>query len=159
MAEVLENLMGLAARSGTGRVRTGPREPALRKARICYDHLAGELGVRLFDSLLSRGVIAQDGDDLNLGPAAEGLIATMELDIPAGHRPVCRACLDWSARRHHLAGKLGAALLVRFFALGWAHRDKESRVVTFSADGERQFLLLTRTETIAISAALKPVTA
>lgn len=148
VAEVLENLMGLAARSG-GRVRTGPKEPALRKARVCYDHLAGDMGVRLFDSLIEKSVIVQSNAGLTLGPTASRFIEGMHLDLTSGHRATCRACLDWSARRHHLAGKLGAALLQRFFALGWARRDKDSRVVTFSADGERQFLLLTRIDAAA----------
>src|SRR6185436_1736063 len=102
VAGLLENLMGVAYRAGALRVRPGPREPALRKARVCYDHLAGELGVLVYDSLAQR-------------------------------RPLCRACLDWSMRRHHLAGALGAAILGRCYDAGWARRVKGSRVVSFSA--------------------------
>ncbi len=144
VADVLEKLMGLAARTGQTRVRTGPREPALRKARVCYDHLAGDYGVRLFDSLVVRGVINVDDNALSLGLAAKPFIASMELSVRPGRAP-CRACLDWSVRRHHLAGGLGAALLDRVFALGWAKRETGSRAVLFTADGERQFLEMTRT--------------
>lgn len=143
VAEVLEKLMGLAARTGPMRVRTGPREPALRKARVCYDHLAGDYGVRLFDSLVVRNIINVDDGGLSLGAAAAPFISDMQLTIRPG-RPPCRACLDWSVRRHHLAGALGAALLDRMFALGWAKREAGSRAVSFTTDGERQFLEMTR---------------
>ena len=143
VADVLEKLMGLAARTGQTRVRTGPREPALRKARVCYDHLAGDYGVRLFDSLVVRDIINVDGGNLRLGSAGQAFISDMQLTIRPGRQP-CRACLDWSARRHHLAGALGAALIDRMFALGWAKREAGSRVVLFTADGERRFLEMTR---------------
>lgn len=144
VAAVLESLMGLAARDGTTRVRTGPKEPALRKARVCYDHLAGDYGVRLYDSLIEKAVISQSGERLTLGPAANRFIEDLALDLGPSTRPTCRACLDWSVRQHHLAGRLGTALLNRFFQLGWAHRDPASRAVHFTADGERQFLLQIR---------------
>lgn len=143
VADVLEKLMGLAARAGQTRVRTGPREPGLRKARICYDHLAGDYGVRLYDSLVARNIINVDNNGLTLGPAAQPFISDMQLILRSGRAP-CRACLDWSVRRHHLAGGLGAALLDRMFALGWAKREAGSRAVLFTADGERQFLNMTR---------------
>ena len=143
VADVLEKLMGLAARAGQTRVRTGPREPGLRKARVCYDHLAGDYGVRLYDSLVARNIINVDNNGLTLGPAAQPFISDMQLILRSGRAP-CRACLDWSVRRHHLAGGLGAALLDRMFALGWAKREAGSRAVLFTADGERQFLNMTR---------------
>ena len=143
VADVLEKLMGLAARAGQTRVRTGPREPGLRKARVCYDHLAGDYGVRLYDSLVARTIINVDNNGLTLGPAAQPFISDMQLILRSGRAP-CRACLDWSVRRHHLAGGLGAALLDRMFALGWAKREAGSRAVLFTADGERQFLNMTR---------------
>lgn len=143
VADVLEKLMGLAARAGQTRVRTGPREPRLRKARVCYDHLAGDYGVRLYDSLVARTIINVDNNGLTLGPAAQPFISDMQLILRSGRAP-CRACLDWSVRRHHLAGGLGAALLDRMFALGWAKREAGSRAVLFTADGERQFLNMTR---------------
>jgi DNA-binding transcriptional ArsR family regulator len=133
VAAVLETLMGLAART-MGRVRTGPKDVAMRKARVCYNHLAG------------------DYDGLSLGTGSNAFIAEMGLTLKPG-RPVCRACLDWSERSTHLAGSLGTALLSRFFELGWAKRDPQTRAVHFTADGERQFLMLTRpAESVAASA-------
>ena len=151
VAAVLESLMGLAARTGHNRVRPGPKEPALRKARICYDHLAGDYGVRLYQCLLEKGVITQSKDDLALGPAAPRFTEDLSLDLGSSKRSPCRACLDWSVRRHHLAGSLGAAILNRILALGWAHRDPNSRALHFTADGERQFLLVTRPREASLS--------
>lgn len=147
VAHVLETLMGLAARTES-RVRTGPKHAAMRKARVCYNHLAGDYGVRLFACLVEKDVIVEMDDGVSLGPNSSGFIADMGLNLKPG-RPVCRACLDWSERRSHLAGSLGAALLTRVFDLGWAKRDPETRAVHFTADGERQFLRLTRRENTA----------
>src|SRR5208282_2153790 len=135
VAQLLENLMGVAYRSGAVRVRPSPREPALRKARICYDHLAGELGVFMFASLQHRRLLRSVGSELELTEAGRQFCEDFGLDTRAlaqGRRALCRACLDWSARRHHLAGSLGAALLDCCFDRGWARRARGSRVVTFT---------------------------
>ena len=150
VAGVLETLMGLAAKT-MGRVRTGPKDAAMRKARVCYDHLAGDYGVRLFSALVEKDVIVERDGGIVLGAASGRFIAETGLSLKSG-RPVCRACLDWSERSTHLAGGLGAALLTRFFDLGWAKRDPQTRAVHFTADGERQFLLLTRREPDDVSA-------
>jgi len=148
VAGVLEGLAGLAARAGHMRVRTGPKDPALRRARICYDHLAGDLGVQMLDSMKQQKLLRQRKQDIEI--TAEGTrfleknlqISTEALDHP--RRPVCKACLDWSERRHHLAGTLGAAIMSRFTELKWAARDSApgSRVVNFSRQGEKRFSAL-----------------
>lgn len=142
VADVLEALMGLAARTGHLRMRPGPKEPALRRARVCYDHLAGTMGVAMLDSLTGRGIVADRDDALNLTPAGEAFVQAFGIALDGlrgGRRPLCKACLDWSARRNHLAGALGAAFLDRFYALDWAKREAESRVVSFSKKGEAEF--------------------
>ena len=141
MADVLEGLMGLAARTGHLRTRTGPRDPALRRARVCYDHLAGELGVGLYDGLHRQGYLAAEDEGVVLTPKGGRALNAFGIDVTGlqdQRRAVCKNCLDWSARRPHLAGSLGAALLDRFYALKWARREKDSRVVTFSPPGERE---------------------
>jgi DNA-binding transcriptional ArsR family regulator len=138
VAAVLEALMGLAARTGHTRLRTGPREPALRRARVCYDHLAGDLGVAMLESLIARGLIAQDGVALSLTANGETFMQALGLDLAGltrSRRPLCKDCLDWSVRRSHLAGTLGAALLDRFYTLGWARREAGTRLVTFTPHG------------------------
>jgi DNA-binding transcriptional ArsR family regulator len=140
VAELLESLMGVAFRAGAVRVRGSPREPALRKARVCYDHLAGELGVLAFESLTRRRLLRSENEKLELTVSGRRFCRDelgIDVDaLAAGRRPLCRTCLDWSVRRHHLAGVLGAALLARCLDLGWARRVKGSRVVSFSPAGE-----------------------
>lgn len=139
IAQMLETLMGAAADAGTRGPRLGPREPALRKARVCYDHLAGELGVLVYERLAQRGAFALGPDGIVLTPQGAQAVAALGLDPDApaeGRRPFCRTCLDWSERRHHLAGTLGARLLGRFEALEWARRVPDSRVLAFSTAGE-----------------------
>jgi DNA-binding transcriptional ArsR family regulator len=148
VAGVLEGLAGLAARAGHMRVRTGPKDPALRRARVCYDHLAGDLGVQMLDSMKRRKLVRQHMHEIELTALGARFIAeTLQIDadeLAHPRRPVCKACLDWSERRHHLAGTLGAALMRRFTELKWASRDSTpgSRVVNFSRNGERRFAAL-----------------
>jgi DNA-binding transcriptional ArsR family regulator len=141
VARLLEALMGVAFRTGAVRARSSPREPALRKARVCYDHLAGELGVKAYDFLLQRGFLEEQGEQLLLTEAGRHWFAELQIDVEAAagrRRHLCRPCLDWSERRHHLGGALGAQLLQRLLQLGWAKRDPASRVIAFSARGERE---------------------
>jgi DNA-binding transcriptional ArsR family regulator len=150
VADVLERLAGLAARTGHMRVRTGPKEPALRRARICYDHLAGDLGVQMLDSMTAQRLVRQTRQAIELTADGERfLVDRLQISpemLAHPRRPVCKACLDWSERRHHLAGTLGAAMMRRFAELKWAARDASpgSRVVNFSRNGEKQFAALFR---------------
>ncbi|MGH8851168.1 MAG: ArsR/SmtB family transcription factor [Casimicrobiaceae bacterium] len=140
VAQLLESLMGVAFRTGALRLRLSPREPALRWARVCYDHLAGELGVEIHERLLARRALAAAVDGLVLTPAGHRLLRRLDIDTAAlagQRRRFCHGCLDWSERRHHLAGALGAALLVRFIELGWVRRARDSRVVIVAERGRR----------------------
>jgi DNA-binding transcriptional ArsR family regulator len=148
IAAVLEGLEGIAARAGHMRVRTGPKDPALRRARICYDHLAGDLGVQMLDSMKKQRLLRQSKAAIELTAEGERFLAR-SLQISAEtlshpRRPTCRTCLDWSERRHHLAGTLGAAMMARFTELNWAARDTApgSRVVNFTRNGEKRFAAL-----------------
>jgi DNA-binding transcriptional ArsR family regulator len=139
VARVLEALMGLAAGTGHLRKRPGPRDANLRKARVCYDHLAGDMGTRLYDSLRDRGFLTITDAEVALTRPGADFVAGFGVDLEALRRkkaPLCRACLDWSERRPHLAGSLGRALLARMEAMGWARRDPQSRAVLFKASGE-----------------------
>ncbi|NDV98795.1 helix-turn-helix transcriptional regulator [Salipiger sp. PrR002] len=142
VAHVIEGLMGLAAGSGHLRKRTGPRDAELRQARVCYSHLAGDMGTQMFDSLIAQGYLVLDGDDLRLTENGASFSAEFGIDV-AGLRkaraPVCRECLDWSERRSHLAGSLGRGFLGRFEELSWAKRDQKTRIVTFSRSGAEEF--------------------
>ena len=142
VAQVLEGLMGLAAGAGHLRQRTGPRDAALRRARVCYNHLAGDMGTQMFDSLMARGHLSTANERLVLSDSGAAFASDLGIDLAAlrkGRAPLCRECLDWSARRSHLAGSLGRAFLRRFEDLGWARSDARSRIVTFTQDGLRRF--------------------
>lgn len=142
VAETLESLMNLAA---TGPKRFRPRSPcdsATARARTCYDHFAGSLGVGLADRLIERGLIilADDGGivtDEGLAFFDRTGIAT---DQPQrSRRPFCRPCLDWSERRWHVGGSLGAAIARRSFEKGWTTHQRGSRAVTVTKSGRNAF--------------------
>ncbi|MGD9863802.1 MAG: transcriptional regulator, partial [Pseudodonghicola sp.] len=141
-ARVLEALMGLAAGSGHLRSRTGPKDDALRHARVCYNHLAGERGVEMYRAMRACGHLAGDGAALRLTASGRDFVAGLGVDLtalPRSRAPLCRDCLDWSARQSHLAGQLGRALLAQFIANGWARRVDGSRAVQFTPKGEAAF--------------------
>ncbi len=142
VGSVLEAMMGLAAKNGHTRTRTGPKDPALRKARVCYNHLAGEMGVHLFDSLVAHGAVTEEREVILLTDTGRQRMVEFGINIDGlsqSRRSLCKSCLDWSNRRTHLAGALGTALLDRFYALKWARRVANSRVIAFSPRGEREF--------------------
>jgi hypothetical protein len=122
------------------RVRTGPRDPELRQARSCYDHLAGDLAVRMCDRFMSERLLTRSADALQLTRDGERFFVKSGIDLAAlgaARRPLCRPCLDWSERRSHLGGALGAALFDHILGRGWAVREARTRIVRFSAAGER----------------------
>lgn len=138
VAQLLEVVMQVASRTGVMPLRAGPRDPALRRARICYDHLAGEVAVHVYDQLIRSGSLEEVDTQPHLTDLGVQRFAALGIDIEvlrARRRTVCRACLDWSERRHHLAGALGSALLDRILAAGWARRARDSRVITFTPPG------------------------
>ncbi len=142
VATTLEALMGLAAGQGALRTRTGPKDAAMRQARVCYNHLAGQMGVQMFGSLLQRGLIWQEGEALGLTEAGKGFVCDFGVDVDGlsmARAPLCRSCLDWSERRTHLAGSLGRAMLARMETLDWVRRDRDSRALLFTSRGSAAF--------------------
>jgi DNA-binding transcriptional ArsR family regulator len=143
VAHLLESLMGVAFRTGALRLRLSPRDPALRKARVCYDHLAGEWAVLAYEALLRQEMLKLQGSELTVTRRGREWFQRLDIDTDTtGRRAPCRACLDWSERRYHLAGALGAAFLARIQELGWARRLPDSRAVLLTASGKRGFRAL-----------------
>ncbi|UOM36091.1 helix-turn-helix transcriptional regulator [Acuticoccus sp. I52.16.1] len=139
-AALVESLGVFAARPVGPKRVPGPRDPALRRARVCYDHLAGTLAVSLFDCLVADGVFVRADDAVSLTPHGARRLSTLGIDIAAlrgAKRPLCRACLDWSERRHHLAGALGGALLASFVERHWVRRVTGTRSIIVTPAGER----------------------
>lgn len=145
VAAMLEAIMGVAAMTGPARTRPGPRDADMREARVCYDHLAGTLAVAFYDSLVRRGHLREAEGGLDLAPSGRAWFAESGIVVPQAQRsrrPLCRACLDWSVRRSHLAGSLGAAMFDHIVARGWVRRLPGSRAVRFTPPGRAAFLKL-----------------
>jgi DNA-binding transcriptional ArsR family regulator len=142
-AEALEALTVLAATPPRKPRRPGPRDHALREGRTCYDHFAGRLGVALADALLAVGGVVELGREFQITAEGERRFLTMGVDVSAlrtERRPLCRRCLDWSERRPHLAGAVGARLAASCLAAGWVERIGVTRGVHVTELGQRAFL-------------------
>ena len=148
VAQMMESIMQVA--SGLEAMRpapaTGPRDTALRAARTCYDHLAGHLGVALADALVTHGHVELTHDAGLVTDAGIALFGRIGIDVAAltgGRgkitRVLCRPCLDWSERRPHLAGAVGAALCAHSFEENWIRRIESTRAVTVTPKGWRIF--------------------
>jgi DNA-binding transcriptional ArsR family regulator len=136
VAHALEALSTLARARPERSLRAADRGRALRAARTCYDHLAGALGVALTEALCRRGVLRSSDLALTESGATELEAFGIDLDpLGRGARPLTRACMDWSERRHHVAGALGAALCVELFTRGWIERLPEPRAVRVTPAG------------------------
>lgn len=142
VAEILERLMALAAFS---RPQTRPRsveEAAFRRLRSCYDHMAGTLAVELVEALVARDVLRRGLDGFEPTLAGEKWFRALGVDLVKARtssRAFARCCLDWSERRDHLAGALGASLLEALIASGYLARRREGRTLDVTPQGERFF--------------------
>ena len=149
VAQMIETIMQVASDLEPSRPRlsVGPRDAALRVARTCYDHLAGRLGVALADALVAGGYAELANDGGVVTDPGIAFLRRIGIDIDSllprpGKRPsrvLCRPCLDWSERRPHLAGAIGAALCAHSFTLGWIRRINGTRAVAITPKGSRVF--------------------
>jgi DNA-binding transcriptional ArsR family regulator len=141
-AQALEALSVLAA-GPTRRPRApGPRDLQLRDGRTCYDHFAGRLGVAIADALVALGGAIETGRDFVITEEGERRLAHLDVDVGAlrrERRPLCRSCIDWSERRPHLAGAVGAGLASNCFAAAWVERVQQGRGVRVTPRGRERF--------------------
>jgi DNA-binding transcriptional ArsR family regulator len=137
VGRMLESINAMAGIEGPPRHRPrSPAEDAVRRARFCYDHLAGRLGVALADALVARGHVEFGEDGGVVTPAGGEFLTRFGLDLATKtRRAFCRPCLDWSERRPHIAGAVGAGLAQRCFELGWIQRIRDTRAVNVTAKG------------------------
>jgi DNA-binding transcriptional ArsR family regulator len=143
VAQAVEALIAVAARAGHLRTRPGPKDEAMRHARSCYDHLAGRMAVALFAHWMASGILCWRNQGLHLTRKGRDFLDRRGIELAAleqSKRPLCRSCMDWSERRHHLAGTLGAGILDLTVAKGWAVREPRLRMVSFSKRGEESFV-------------------
>ena len=154
VGELLEVLIRISPAQPVRSLRDGNRAARLRRARTCYDHLAGQLGVEFMAGALRLGVL-EGGDgrfhpesaehdhvrgygsdvDYSLTPRGEEFLADLGVRIPHSRRRLVRYCVDWSEQRHHLAGALGRAVLDRFLEAEWVHRPERGRGLLVTASG------------------------
>jgi DNA-binding transcriptional ArsR family regulator len=143
VGHMLEGILAVAALHLPPRRRTVSRiDEEMRTARTCYDHIAGRLGVGIADALAAEGhvVLGEDGGEVT--PDGAAFLAVLGVDLAArkgSTRAYCRSCLDWSERRPHIAGLLGASMCRRFLDLGWVERRRDTRALTISAAGKSGF--------------------
>jgi DNA-binding transcriptional ArsR family regulator len=143
VAHAVETLSDLAIQVFPSRRRVMPEDAPLRRARTCYDHLAGRLGVALADGLVEHRVLrrADDGLALVRRGSGEALLYSWGIDVASletSRRPMVRTCIDWTERRPHLAGALGAAIVDRFLDAGWIRRRRDDRAVSVTPLGQRR---------------------
>jgi DNA-binding transcriptional ArsR family regulator len=142
IAKVLEGLMQIAAATPVRRaVVTGPRDEAMRVARMCYDHIAGRLGLAIAERMMADGAIEFDGDAGHVTARAESILPRWgislgpELQNPTRGRLFCRPCLDWSERKSHIAGRLGVMICAHCLNEGWLTRKAGERTLAITATG------------------------
>ncbi|WP_018259814.1 ArsR/SmtB family transcription factor [Methylobacterium sp. WSM2598] len=142
VARLIEGLMQVAGEAAPG-PPTGPRDARLRLARTCYDHIAGRLGVALAEALAAAGWIEIAEEAGLVTPTGLARLTALGVALPAPGRargaPLCRPCLDWSERRPHLAGRLGAALCAHGLDQGWIRREAGSRALLITPEGRRGY--------------------
>jgi DNA-binding transcriptional ArsR family regulator len=138
VAASYEALAGLSRETEAHGLRASTRREQLAAARTCYDHLAGRLGVAIADAALSAGALKED---FSLSDSAATWFRRLSVDLEAlspGRRPLLRVCTDWTERREHLAGTLGAAVCSAVLNAGWAVRRPSSRALSLTPLGEAE---------------------
>jgi DNA-binding transcriptional ArsR family regulator len=143
VGHAIEALIAVAARAGHLRTRPGPKDDAMRHARSCYDHLAGRVAVEMFGHWMASGILCWRSRALHLTRKGRDFLGHRGIafePLENSKRPLCRSCMDWSERRHHLAGTLGAEILDMTVTKGWAVRESRLRTVSFSKRGEENFV-------------------
>lgn len=140
VAQMLESMISVAALELPPRHRPrSARDDALCRARSCYDHMAGRLGVAVADALVARGFVHLSQDGGAVTDTGRHFLCEfgVQLETARGSKRIfCRACLDWSERRYHIAGLVGAALQRRFLELGWVTKIRETRALTITDSGK-----------------------
>jgi DNA-binding transcriptional ArsR family regulator len=136
VAQMMETIMAVAAESPPRYRPRSPREDALRLARTCYDHFAGRLGVAIADSLCARGHVILGDDGGEVTETGFAFLSSFGAQFSKrSRRPFCRHCLDWTERRPHLSGIVGASIATRCFDLGWVERERNPRALKITAKG------------------------
>lgn len=141
VANALEALMVIAADNQRRRPYIRPEERAVRQARMCYDHLAGRLGVSITSAMVEHDYLLPESHEFKLTTSGEAFLRKLGVDIDLAkgrRRAFARQCLDWSERQPHLAGSVGAALADQCLKLKWIHRIPNGRAIRVTHKGYRE---------------------
>ena len=142
VADMIDGIVAVALAKRPRYRPLSPQARALGAARICYDHLAGRLSVDLTDSFVARKYVVLDEEAAEITATGTRFFTEFGIELPtlgSTHRHVCRLCLDWTERRPHIAGAVGAAITKRYFDLGWMERMKRSHAVIVTPLGRQGF--------------------
>lgn len=140
VAQMLESIMAVATSAPPRHRPRSAREDRLRVARTCYDHFAGVLGVSIADALCERQHIILSDDGGEVTDTGLAFLKDFGATFPAQtRRPFCRHCLDWTERRLHLSGVVGASITQRCFDLGWVRRERDPRALQITPKGQEGF--------------------
>ncbi|KEO79698.1 winged helix-turn-helix domain-containing protein [Paenibacillus polymyxa] len=142
VAQVMESFLSIAPPVPIKSFKQASENEAIRLARTCYDHVAGQLGVQLMNFFMQKGILSEDQDGLHITDQGETFFTDFQIDLTKTRqkrRSFSHKCLDWSERRHHLAGALGSAILDRLFELHWIERLPTTRAIRITAEGKRGF--------------------
>ena len=142
IAHAVEALASIAPATQVHSLTQHSQMQRLRHARSCYDHLAGQLGVSITEALVARAAIMEEEKAFKVTSQGESFFGDLGIDVAAlraTKRHFARACLDWTERRHHVAGALGAALLDHALRQEWVARNARDRSLRITRGGEKQF--------------------
>ncbi|WP_088051150.1 ArsR/SmtB family transcription factor [Virgibacillus dakarensis] len=140
IAQVMESFLQIAPPVEVRSLRQSFEEEALRRARTCYDHIAGSLGVKLTNALLENQFLREGQKEFHVTTEGEAFFSEMQIEISQlkkNRRKFCHKCLDWSERRHHMAGAVGKAMLDRLLELNWIQKTPNSRALKITSLGEK----------------------
>jgi DNA-binding transcriptional ArsR family regulator len=141
IAYAIEAMVSMLPHPDSKKETKTENESAIKYCRTCYDHLAGKVGVMITDSMLKQKIIVEKNDLFELSNKGEKWFSSLDIDVEnlkQQRRFLLRPCLDWSERRHHIAGSLAAALLDKMLSSDWIRRTKNSRAIVITGKGEKK---------------------
>ncbi|WP_175616044.1 ArsR family transcriptional regulator [Piscibacillus halophilus] len=141
VAGILESFLPVAPQVEVRSLKKSPKDKALRSARTCYDHLAGNLGVKILTSLVNNGFLVEEDNEYSVTDRGREFLDTIHIDISElrnKRRSFSHKCLDWSERRHHIGGALGNAIFERLLEFGWIKRLPKTRAISVTTLGEKK---------------------
>ncbi|MGO4772383.1 ArsR/SmtB family transcription factor [Flavobacterium sp. W22_SRS_FK3] len=143
VAYAVEEIANLIPKDKISAIKKTENYPPIQFCRTCYDHLAGKIGVALTDSLLEQKIIVEKNNAFEISAVGEKWFSDFGINLEGAQkqkRIFLKPCLDWSERRNHMAGSVGALLLNKMIKEDWLRKTTNSRVITITGKGEKELL-------------------